>query len=121
MVGDNLVLYGFVIHDLSLTRTDGCPPLIFAGSEHATLVPMDKIPDGTYPEDIFVQGNYLYYTAGHALYIYNVKDPSYPYLVKTFDTSPYDAHEIVVSGDYAYLTVDIGWRLYVLDVSEFNK
>jgi hypothetical protein len=65
--------------------------------------------------DIFVDGDYVYFTSYHpSLLIFNVADPSNPQYCGCYGWDI--CEEIVVAGDYAFLTADGG--IAVLDITD---
>jgi hypothetical protein len=66
------------------------------------------------PEDIAVQGGYLYVSEGD-LGIVDVSDPTNPHIVGRF--SDLEADQIDVAGDYVYCVTEDNW-LQVIDVSD---
>ena len=83
-----------------------------------TCVPLEPQAD---PSGIYEQDGFVYVAANEGgLQIFDARDHSNVLQILAFDTAPFKANKILVSGDYAYLTVDQERRLYVLDVSEFQ-
>jgi hypothetical protein len=113
---DTEPVHGFFIGDYMGLVINNVPVPITQGGD--TCIPLEPqaIPDG-----IHARGDFVYVAANEGgLQIFNTGDINHVAHELTFDTAPYNANKILVSGDYAYLTVDQERKLYIIDVSEFQ-
>ena len=97
-----------------LAILSSCIPYVARAADNITLTPIGRLGTGT-PYSIDTQGQYAYIAAGSGLSIVNISNPANPELIHFVDTPGYNATNIAVDGNYAYVGVD-DYGIRVIDI-----